>query len=84
MHESGVITRLLDVALAEAERREARLVKLHLRLGALAGGSPAHLREHFEIELMRRELAGVGLELRVDEDHPGGIELTSVELEAQP
>lgn len=79
-----MITRLLDIALAEAERREARLVKLHLRLGALAGGSPAHLREHFEIELGRRDLADVGLELQVDEDYPGGVELTSVQLEAQP
>ncbi len=84
MHESGMITRLLDVALAEAERREARIVKLHLRLGALAGGSPSHLREHFEIELARRDLADVGLDLQVDEDYPGGVELASVELEAWP
>jgi len=80
MHESGVIQRLVQIAFDEAARRGGRLRAIDVRLGVLAGGSPAHLREHFEHELARRGASGI--ELRIDEQpaYPGGVELTGIEL----
>ncbi len=80
MHESGLIQSLIRTALAEAERRNAELAGIDLRLGVLAGGSPAHLREHFEIEITRLGLGPIALEITDDPDYPGGIEITGVEL----
>ncbi|MEZ4380063.1 MAG: hypothetical protein R3A79_01855 [Nannocystaceae bacterium] len=80
MHESGMIRRLLEVALAEAERRGAELAGIDVRLGALAGGSPAHLREHFEIERERLGLAPLDLRIVAEPDYPGGVEITGVDL----
>lgn len=80
MHESGMIRRLLQIAFSEAERQGGRLRAIDVRLGVLAGGSPEHLREHFEIEL--RNLGAEPIELRIEEhpEHPGGIEITGIEL----
>lgn len=80
MHESGVIQKLVQLAFEEAERRGGRLRAIEVRLGVLAGGSPDHLREHFEHELARRGAAGI--ELRIDEQpaYPGGVEITGIEL----
>lgn len=80
MHESGMIQSLLKTALAEAERRGAELVAIDLRLGVLAGGSPGHLREHFEIERERLGLGPLTLNIEADPDYPGGVEITGVEL----
>ena len=80
MHESGMIQKLLRTALAEADRHEAELAGIELRLGVLAGGSPNHLREHFEIERARLGLAQISLDMQVDPDYPGGIEITGVQL----
>ena len=80
VHESGMIRRLLGTALAEAERRGAQLAGIELRLGVLAGGSPEHLREHFEHERGQLGLAPIRLDIRSDPDYLGGIEITSVEL----
>ncbi|EDM81487.1 hypothetical protein PPSIR1_39890 [Plesiocystis pacifica SIR-1] len=80
MHESGLIQALIDTAEAEAATRRAQLVGIELRLGVLAGGSPAHLREHFEHECARRGLAGVELDIRAEPDYPGGIEITGLSL----
>lgn len=80
MHESGLIQSLLRTAMTEAERRAAELVGIDVRLGVLAGGSPEHLREHFEIELARLGHGPIALNIAADPDYPGGIELVGVEL----
>lgn len=80
MHESGLIQALLRRAFAEAERRGAELVGVEVRLGVLAGGSPEHLREHFEIELERLGLGPIGLDIHADDTHPGGVEIVGLEL----
>ncbi|MCA9704404.1 MAG: hydrogenase maturation nickel metallochaperone HypA [Myxococcales bacterium] len=80
MHESGVIQKLLQIAFDEAERRGGRLRAIDVRLGVLAGGSPEHLRDHFEHEL--RRLGASEVELRIEEQpaYPGGVEITGIEL----
>lgn len=80
MHESGLIQALIRTALAEAERRDAELLGIELRLGVLAGGSPEHLREHFELELARLGLGPIALDITADPEHPGGVEIVGVEL----
>jgi Zn finger protein HypA/HybF involved in hydrogenase expression len=80
MHESGLIQALLRTASAEAERQDAELTGIDLRLGVLAGGSPEHLREHFEIELARLGLGPIALNIAADPEYPGGIEIVGVEL----
>ena len=56
MHESGVIQKLVQIAFDEAARRGGRLRAIAVRLGALAGGSPEHLRDHFEHERLHRDV----------------------------
>lgn len=80
MHESGLIQALLRTAFEEAEERDAELVGIDVRLGVLAGGSPEHLREHFEIELARLGLAPITLNIASDPNYPGGIEIIGLEL----
>lgn len=83
MHETGVIRKLIQTALQEAERRGGRLTRIHIRLGALAGGTAAHLREHFVHELQALGLDGPSrIDLAIEEapDHPAGVELTAIEL----
>ena len=80
MHESGMIQSLLRTASAEAARRNAELVGIEVRLGVLAGGSPEHLREHFEIELARLGLGQIALHITNDPDYPGGVEIVGLEL----
>ena len=60
--------------------RGGELRAIDVRLGVLAGGSPDHLREHFEVELRRR--GATGIELRIEEQpaYPGGVEITGIEL----
>lgn len=80
MHESGLIRSLLRTALAEAERRDAELAAINVRLGVLAGGSPEHLREHFEVELLQLGLGPIRLNIESDPEYPSGIEIIGVEL----
>ena len=80
MHESGLIRRMIDTARREAERRGGSLAGIEVRLGALAGGSPEHLREHFEIELARLELVDIGLEIIEAPEHPGGVEIIGISV----
>ena len=80
MHESGMIQKLLRLAFDEAERQGATLRAIEVRLGALAGGSPEHLREHFEIELQRTGAPQIELRIESVPEHPGGVEITGLEL----
>jgi hypothetical protein len=80
MHESGLIQALLRRAFAEAEARGAELAGVEIRLGVLAGGSPEHLREHFEIEIARLGLGPIALTITADDSHPGGVEIVGLEL----
>lgn len=82
MHEHGVIQKLVQIAFDEAARRGGRLRAIEVRLGALAGGSPEHLREHFEAELARRGETGIALQIDVQPAYPGGVEITGIELSA--
>jgi len=83
MHETGLIRRLLELAREEAHRRGGRLRAIDVRLGALAGGSPEHMREHFEIEAGALGLADLVLNITEAPEHPAGVELTGIEL-AEP
>jgi Zn finger protein HypA/HybF involved in hydrogenase expression len=80
MHETGLIRALIEKARAEATARSAELRGIHIRLGALAGGTAAHLREHFEHELERLGLTGIALHVEEAPAHPAGVELTGLEL----
>ncbi len=80
MHESGLIRRLLRVAQEEAARRGGPLAAVHVRLGALAGGSPDHLREHFEIEAQRLGMTLPRLTIEEAPEQPTGVEITAIEV----
>lgn len=80
MHESGVIRKLIRTAVGEAEARGDRLLGIHVRLGALAGGTASHMREHFEIECRALKLEDIAIHIEEDPDYPAGVELRSIEL----
>lgn len=80
MHERGIIQKLIETARAEAGRQGGRLRAIQVRLGALAGGSPDHLREHFELELARLGLADIRLDIVEVPADPVGVEILSIEL----
>ena len=80
MHESGIIRKLVSTALHEAERRGGRLARIHVRLGALAGGTAAHLREHFARELDALGLDGIEMVIEEAPAHPAGVEITGIEM----
>ena len=82
MHESGMIQKLVRTALEEAERRGGRLTAIDIRLGALAGGSAAHLREHFEHEIQHLGVGPIELRISEIEHHPAGVEITGIEYRA--
>lgn len=84
MHESGIIRKLVRTAMQEAAHRGGRLACIHVRLGALAGGSAAHLREHFEEESRALGLDGVGLVITEAPEHPAGVEITGIEVARAP
>ena len=80
MHESGLIRELIETARTEAGRRGGRLCAIQVRLGALADGSAAHLRGHFELELERLGLTDIRLDIEQAPAHPAGVEITSIEI----
>ncbi|MFS8066487.1 MAG: hydrogenase/urease maturation nickel metallochaperone HypA [Byssovorax sp.] len=81
MHEHGVITRLMDIALEEARRREGRLATVRVRLGALVASTPERFREDFEHVCAELGARGVQLEIEPAPDHPAGVELLSIDVE---
>ncbi len=80
MHESGMIRSLLRTAQASAQEHGSQLRAVTVRLGVLAGGTAAHLREHFAEEIARQQLGHIELDIIEDPDSLGGVELVSVNL----
>ncbi len=80
MHEHGLITRLIGLALAEARRRGGRLAAVRVRLGALSASTPEHFREDFEHACRDASAGEVRLEIESAPDHPAGVELVSVDV----
>ena len=80
MHETRLIRRLIETAQAEARQRGGDLRAIHVRLGALAGGSPEHLRQHFVIEARALGLEGLGLHIDEAPECPAGVEITGLEV----
>lgn len=83
MHEHGLMTKLLRRASDEATARGGTLRGLVVRLGALASHDTEHFRGDFEHVREELGLPALTLELEVDPDHPAGVELVSVILEAR-
>lgn len=80
MHEHGVITRLLGLALEGARQRGGRLAGVRVRLGALSASTPDHFREDFERVCAELGARTVRLEIELLPDHPAGIELLSIDV----
>lgn len=82
MHETGLTRRLVELALARAEGRPLRAVGV--RIGALTGISPAHLREHWDEAVRGTAAASARLEVQASEDpldaHAAGVVLLWVEV----
>lgn len=81
---AGLVTRVEEIARAEAASSVTRVT---VRLGALAGCSAEHLREHFA-EASRGTVAeGAELAVQVHDDpldpHAAEILLDSVEIEVE-
>jgi hydrogenase nickel incorporation protein HypA/HybF len=49
MHELSIAMNILDIAAEEAQRREARVLAVHLRVGPLSGVVPQALASAFEL-----------------------------------
>jgi Zn finger protein HypA/HybF involved in hydrogenase expression len=80
MHESGMISSLLNIALQEASNRGSSLRGVTVRLGVLSGGSVEHFREHFESELGSRNLNHIKLTIIEDQNYLGSLEIVSIDL----
>lgn len=61
MHESGMVKGLLRATLETAEREGGRVKAVGVRLGALAGISAEHLREHWDEALRGTAAEGAAL-----------------------
>ena len=64
MHELSIAMGIVEMAAEEAVRRDARVVAVHLKLGALSGVVPEALRSAFELA---REETLNGAELVIEE-----------------
>ena len=67
MHELSIAMNVIDLVTAEAQRRQARIVAVHLRLGPLSGVVSQALASAFELAREGTELADCRL---VVEDVP--------------
>ncbi|WHI47196.1 hydrogenase/urease maturation nickel metallochaperone HypA [Microbulbifer sp. EKSA008] len=63
MHEQNLIKNLIDKIQELASDEPGRPIGVRLRLGALAHMSAAHLREHFDREILGTSLEGIKLEI---------------------
>ncbi|WP_413665816.1 hydrogenase/urease maturation nickel metallochaperone HypA [Microbulbifer sp. CNSA002] len=63
MHEQNLIKNLINKIQELASDEPGRPIGVRLRLGALAHMSAAHLREHFDREILGTSLEGIKLEI---------------------
>jgi hydrogenase nickel incorporation protein HypA/HybF len=63
MHELSIALSLIDVACEEAERRRARVVALHLKVGPLSGVVTQALVSAYELARERTPLEQARLEI---------------------
>lgn len=63
MHELSIALSLIDVACDEAERRRARVVALHVKIGPLSGVVKDALVSAYELARESTPLAGSRLEI---------------------
>jgi hydrogenase nickel incorporation protein HypA/HybF len=67
MHELSIAVNILDIVCEEAQRRDARVLAVHLKVGPLSGVVPQALEFAFELAREGTELADCRL---VVEDMP--------------
>lgn len=79
LHEHGMMTRLIERAVAACRARGGSLRAMTVRLGALASADEAHFRQDFEHVCAELGLAPVALTVELAPDHPTGVELIRVE-----
>jgi hydrogenase nickel incorporation protein HypA/HybF len=65
MHELSIAIGIIDVAEEEAERRQAALIAIHVKIGALSGVVPRALVSAYE--LAREGTAAANCELVIEE-----------------
>ncbi|MFB3827041.1 MAG: hydrogenase maturation nickel metallochaperone HypA [Bryobacteraceae bacterium] len=87
MHETSLIPDLLEKITGIARENKARrVIAVELEIGALAGFSPEHLREHFEEAAKGTVAEGAELRSTVNEDplspEAGSVRLMAVEVDA--
>ena len=86
MHETSLIPDLMDKINRVARENDAtKITAVELVIGALAGISPDHLREHFDEAAAGTSAAGAELRISVAEDPMAedafAIRLVAVEVE---
>ncbi|MCZ2076862.1 MAG: hydrogenase maturation nickel metallochaperone HypA [Bryobacteraceae bacterium] len=86
MHESSLISSLIDKVVALAEENNASTVKaVEISIGALAGVSPEYLMEQFRA-VAAGTIAGeaeLRIEVSKDKDSPRAHELVLITLELE-
>ena len=85
MHESGLTRALVrEIVRAAAREGATKVVRAKVRIGALAGISPDHLREHFIIAARGSVAEDASLEVEMaaedQEPHANGILLETLEF----
>jgi hydrogenase maturation protease len=79
LHEHGLMTRLIERAVATCRARGGSLRAMTVRLGALSSADEAHFRQDFEHVCAELGLGPVALTVELAPDHPTGVELVRVE-----
>ena len=75
MHESSLMTGLVHTAeKAARDAGAARVASIRVRVGALSGMSPEHLKEHFDESAAGTMLSGASLEIEYGPEGPDAID----------
>ena len=86
MHESSLVSALVQQLEAVSREQHGRIVTVKVRLGALSRISPEHFREHFEQGVRGTVAEGAVLEVETPSDvhdpRAQEVVLDSVEVEA--
>lgn len=86
MHEAAVIRDLINrIETVARDEGAARVVRVHVRLGALSHMTPAHFREHFAESAAGTPAEGAALAIATCDDttapYAQGILLEAVDVE---